>query len=721
MKRPELLAPAGCKEAFYAAIEAGCDAVYIGGHSFGARAFASNFSDEEIVECIRYAHLYGVKVYVTVNTIVYENEVESFLKYISFLHQNNVDAIIIQDLGMFDLVRRVYPNLELHASTQMHVHNLNGVKLLEKLGVKRVVLARETGFETLKEIRKNTNLELEIFVHGALCISYSGQCLMSSLIGKRSGNRGMCAGTCRQRYNLIDETGKKYNENEYLLSTKDLNVLENIGKLIELGIDSFKIEGRMKRPEYVYLVTKIYRKAIDNYLRYGETLITDEDILELKKIYNRDFTLGYLFSNDIINQYRPNHLGIKIGKVIDINKNKVFIKLEDNLSNGDGIRILNKNEDIGLTITEMFIGNNKVKNAYKKDVITLKNISFNINDVVVKTTDKKQLDEINRQILLKSRKREITGKVIVKVNNNLEMLVSDGKIDVSYKSDYIVEKGLTKPLTKELIEKQITKTNDTPYIFKSLETETDNVSFVPNSKLNELRRNALDLLSEKRLEKKEYKEGNYSIELPDFRETKEINILLRNKETYDKIKNKSFHNLYLLEKEFNEINDDRKVLKLERVINENKVYECPALVSELGSIKKGCYTDFSFNVVNSYTVAFLHSLGAERITLSHELDDEQIKLLTSEYRNRYGKEPNLELIIYGKEEMMVSKFNLIKNLPNNHKYYLQDRFKNKYPINVNNNIMTIFNNKEKNMTDLNKYYDMGINYLRYEILDENDI
>lgn len=717
MKKPELLSPAGDIASFYAAIEAGCDAVYIGGYAFGARAFASNFSDEEIIECIKYAHIYGVKVYITVNTIIYEEEVPIFLNYVDFLHRNGVDAIIIQDLGMFDLVRKTYPNLELHASTQMHIHNLSGVKFLENLGIKRVVLARETSIQDLKKMRENINLELEIFVHGALCVSYSGQCLMSSLIGGRSGNRGQCAGTCRQKYNLIDDENKKYNKDEYLLSTKDLNTLGHLGQLIDLGIDSFKIEGRMKRPEYVYLVTSIYRKAIDNYLKYKKTLITDEDIQNLKKIYNRDFTSGYLFSNNIINQYRPNHLGINIGKVIDVKNNKIKIKLNNSLQSGDGIRILNKKDDIGLTVTEMFINERQVKEACSKDIITIRNVSCDIGDTVIKTTDKRQLDEIDKKIKLGKRKVQITGKVIVKVNSPLEIFVFDGQNKVNYKDEFVVQKGLTKPLTKELIEKQIVKTNDTPYTFENLEIETDNMSFVPNFKLNEIRRKVLSLLSDERLKVKYYIKGNYDINVPDFDKVNDINILIRNKELYEKIKDKKFHNLYVSEKDFKEIEDTRKILKLERVINNKKYYNKPILVSELGSISKGCFIDFSFNVVNSYTVAFLHSIGVERITLSQELDDSKIKSLIDAYIQRYHKRPNLELIIYGREEMMVSKFNLIKNLPNK-RYYLQDRFKNKYPIIVYNDIMTILNNKPKDLKNINKYYDMGINYLRYELFDE---
>ena len=215
MKKVELLAPAGNVNSLKAAVMAGCDAVYLGGSHYGARAFSKNFDNNEIIEAIKYCHLYGVKVYVTVNTLIYENEVDSFLEYIEFLHKNNVDAVIIQDFGMFDLVRKTFPNLELHASTQMHIHNLDGTQLMEKLGMKRVVLARETSIDEIKYIKENSNIELEIFIHGALCISYSGQCLMSSLIGGRSGNRGACAGSCRLKYDVIDYNGNKLNKGDY--------------------------------------------------------------------------------------------------------------------------------------------------------------------------------------------------------------------------------------------------------------------------------------------------------------------------------------------------------------------------------------------------------------------------------------------------------------------------------------------------------------------------
>lgn len=722
MKKPELLAPAGNMDAFLAAIEAGADAIYIGGYTFGARAFANNFSDDEIIKCINYAHLYGVKVYITVNTIVYEKEVDLFLNYIDFLHRNNVDAIIIQDLGMFDLVRKVYPNLELHASTQMHIHNLNGVLNLQKWGAKRVVMARETSYEKLKEIKKHTSIELEVFVHGALCVSYSGQCLMSSLIGGRSGNRGKCAGTCRQQYNLIDDNEKKYNEDSYLLSTRDLNTLEDIGKLIELGIDSFKIEGRMKRAEYVYLVVNIYRKAIDNYLKYKETRITENDILELKKIYNRKFTKGYLFNDkNIMNTYRPNHLGIKIGKVIKKDKNSIYIKLNNKLINGDGIRFLNKVEDDGLIISQMYINKQKVISAKENDVIEIKgNINCDNGATVIKTTDKEQMDKLNNLINKRTRKVSINGKVIVKQDEFMKITLNDGKNEVTFISDEKPQLATNKPLMKEDIEKQIKKINDTVYTFRNLEIYTDNKSFVPLSKLNEIRREAIELLDQKRLYNIEYKKCSYNIDLPNFNTVNKENILIRNKDMYNKIKSKKFNELYLPDYLYNVINDDRKVLKLSRVQNENRKYDIPVLVGEIGSIIKDCYTDFSFNVVNSYTVAFLHSIGVNRVTLSQELNDEEIKELIDAYIKRYQKNPNLELIVYGREEMMISKYNILKNLNNHNNYFLMDKYKNRMPILVNNDIMTIFNYNIRDKKDKFKYFNMGINYVRYEYLDEKE-
>lgn len=298
MKKIELLAPAGDISCLKAAINAGCDAVYLAGKLFGARAFVNNFRDDELIYAIKYAHLYGVKVYLTVNTIIYEREVEKFINYIRFVHKNNIDAVIIQDLGMLDLVRKKFPNLEVHASTQMHIHNYEGALFAKKMGIKRVVIARETKLDVIKKIKDNIDIELECFIHGALCVSYSGQCLMSSLIGNRSGNRGTCAQCCRKSYDLYDENNNKLNKDKYLLSMKDLCTLDNIDKIISSGVDSLKIEGRAKRPAYVYLVVSIYRKVIDEYYKTGKLNIDDKYIIELKKMFNRCFTKGFVLNEE---------------------------------------------------------------------------------------------------------------------------------------------------------------------------------------------------------------------------------------------------------------------------------------------------------------------------------------------------------------------------------------------------------------------------------------
>jgi len=371
----ELLSPAGNMECLKAAINAGCDAVYLGGSAFGARAFSKNFSNDEIITAINYAHLYGVKVYVTMNTLVYENETEDFLNYVEFLHKHNVDAIILQDFGMFDLVRKTFPNLELHASTQKHIHNQDGTKLMEKLGMKRVVLARETSIDEIKKIKENSNIDLEIFIHGALCISYSGQCLMSSLIGGRSGNRGTCAGSCRLKYDIINAQGKKLNDGAYPLSTKDLNTLKHLEDLIKVGVKSLKIEGRMKSKEYVYMATSIYRQAIDSYYQTGKISFNEANLLKLKKIFNRQYTKGFLNNaknHEIIGDHRPNHQGVPIGKIIDYQKGIAKIKLTDTVTIGSGLRVIEKKEDVGITINNFYINNHLVKVAHKNDIISIK-------------------------------------------------------------------------------------------------------------------------------------------------------------------------------------------------------------------------------------------------------------------------------------------------------------------------------------------------------------
>lgn len=731
MEKIELLAPAGNMNGLKSAISAGADAVYIGGYAYSARGYAENFSNEEIIEAINYAHLYGVKVYVTVNTLVYDNEVETFINYIDFLHTHNVDAIIIQDLGMFDLIRKMYPNLEIHASTQMHIHNVEGAKFAKKYGMKRVVLARETSIEMIREIKKNVDIDLEVFCHGALCVSYSGQCLMSSLIGGRSGNRGVCAGTCRLPYDLVDNHLNKINNDKYLLSMKDLNTVKYIGELIKSGVTSLKIEGRMKREEYIYLVVSIYRKAIDSFYSKGRVLLDDNDLLNLKKIYNRMFTKGFLFNEEnknVINQFRPNHQGIKIGEVIKIKENFVFIKLSENIKKGDGIRFINKREDVGLQLNYIYKNNKLVNDAQKGEIVSIKiKNKLSIGDTVLKTTDIVQLNNIKESLKLNLRKVKINCSFIAKKNKPMVIILSDLKNKVELQSDSIVTIAKTSPISYEQVYRQINKLGNTIYEIEKLEIDIDNNVFISIKDLNELRRKAIKELDELRKYKIPYKKNNYNIELSNFEKENNINYYINSKKQYENIKNKKISNIYIDDINlFNELkNDSRVIFKLPRVMNSFKKYDNTVLVGEIGSINyyNDIITDFSLNVTNSYTVAFLHSVGVKKITLSYELDFNKIDTLIKNYVNRYKSNPNLEVILYGYQELMVSKFKLLSMYDKKgNDFYLEDRYNKLYNIREKDDLMYIYNNKEKNELNYMKdYFNIGINNIRINILNDEEL
>lgn len=722
MKKPELLAPVGSKDALVAAINAGCDAVYLSGYSFGARNFAPNFDDNELKEAIDTCHVYGVKVYVTVNTLIKENEVTRFMNYIDFLHQNNVDAIIIQDLGMLDLVKKTYPNLEIHASTQMHIHNLEGVKICEKLGITRVVLARETSIKDIKTIKENTNIDIEVFVHGALCISYSGQCLMSSLIGGRSGNRGMCAGTCRLPFDVLDNNNHKLNKNNYPLSTKDLYTLNNIDKLIESGIDSFKIEGRMKRAEYVYLVVSMYRKAIDSYIETGKVNINEKDIKELKKVFNRNFTNGFLFNEDnnkITNDYRPNHLGVPLGKVIYVSKNLIKIKLDDEINIGDGIRFVDN--DYGFIVTNIFVNNNKVKEAKKGDIITLRvSKRVTLNSLVSKTTDIKQLNSLKENIRNINKKIKINMNIKLKIGSNINLVVSDGINQVEVKG-MGVTKAINSPLTDELIKKQLSKLGSTPFILNEIIIDKDNDIYINNKDLNDVRRMAIEKLIEKRKYKTNYVKKDVIFSAPLINNKKEVTILLEDSKLYDQAKKLPVDKIYTDDKNLFNNADDRLILKIPRV-NYNYIgYNNPVMIGEIGSLnyKNIDASDFSLNVTNSYTVCFLHNLGIKKVTLSYELTIDEIKEIINNYKERYHCNPNLELIVYGKQEMMISKFSLNK-LYKKEELFLKDRYNKLYPVKEKNEFMYIYNCNNLDIK-IDNLYNIGINSIRFNIYDSKDI
>lgn len=725
MKKPEILAPAGTMESLIAAIEAGCDAVYIGGYSFGARSFAGNFSLEEMKEAIEYAHIYGVKIYVTVNTICYESETSRFLDYIDYLVSINVDALIIQDLGMTDVIRKTYPKLELHASTQMNIHSIESLKFVKSLGIKRAVIAREISIDEIKEMKKNVDIELEVFAHGALCISYSGLCLMSSMIGGRSGNRGACAGSCRQKYSLI----RKDNNNEeiikdeaYLLSMKDLNTIFKIDELVDSKIDSLKIEGRMKRPSYVFAVVRLYKEVIDKYIETGIIEVNKDRLKDLEVMFSRIYTNGFLFNEDrtnITDTFRPNHKGIPVGVVTRVNGDFVTIKLSDKVSIHDGIRIIDK-KDIGLNLNVFTNNNNIVKFASKNDEIVVKlHDRPSVGSKVVKTTDYSKIKEINDLIKEGKRKVNIECNIKIEINKSVILTVTDNINTVVVKSEKIVNKANSKPITNEMIKEKLNKLGNTVYIFNNIKIENNEDSFFPIGILNNLRREAIEELTKKRLYRKKLKKQQFEVEAPNVEIESGINLSVKDESLYKKVSKYPFDNIYYLS--LNEEIDKKRVRYLP-VMRKQLTIKDNSIIGELGSINKAnnLIMDNTVPVVNSYTLAFLHNMGIKRVTLSYELTYEQIEELLDGYKNRYGKNPNVELVIYGKEEIMFTKNSFYKENHNLNNYYLKDRFNNNYPIIFYNDGMIIYNYKSRNL-DILKYKKLGINTFRIQIINDSEI
>lgn len=485
MHRPELLAPVGSKEALIAAIDNGADAVYFGGELFSARQFASNFTKEELEWAIDCSHMRGVKAYVTVNTLVKDIELERAGKYLQFLCNAGADAVIVQDIGILRLLREQLPALPVHASTQMTIRNIDGVKFLQELGVKRVVLAREMSLDEIRDIKSQTSIEIENFIHGALCFSYSGQCLLSSMIGGRSGNRGYCAQPCRKKYMSGEIEG-------YLLSPRDLNISEHTGALIDSGIDSFKIEGRMKRPEYVAGAVRVYRKLIDRYLDAPEDFrVSEDEKYTLLQLFNREFTTGYFFGNPgsrLMSRKYPHNRGTELGKVIgyDERTKLVSISLKAPLRIGDGIGIGNR--ETGITVRNIYIVKKMEAEASAGSSVT---IPFDIKaaqgETVFKTYDSRLMASLKTRNI---KKIPIKMTFYAKIGENLCLLVGDGENEVKI-SGNIINPARTKPVSRSSIAEQLIKLGGTIFEAKEVHIELDKNTFIPVSELNSIRRQAI--------------------------------------------------------------------------------------------------------------------------------------------------------------------------------------------------------------------------------------
>ena len=714
--KKELLAPAGDFDTLKQAIHNGADAVYLGGKKFGARKFAPNFDNEEMVNAIKYAHLYGVKVYVTVNTIIYEDEIDECLEYIKFLHENHVDAVIMQDIGMIKIVRKVLPNLDIHVSTQAHTHNNEQIKLLETLGVTRVVVAREMSIEEINQL--NTNLEIEAFIHGALCVCYSGQCLFSSLLLNRSGNRGACAGICRLPFTLMENDKKIHTDGKYLLSTKELNTMNHINELLSSNITSFKIEGRMKGGTTIGFITRLYRNLIDHYLNGEKVVLTEEEKNKLLVLFNREYTVGYIFNQkDIMNIDSPNHIGIKLGKVVDVTPKKIKIELGNDLNQEDGIRFIESK--LGMMTNFIYDKkDNLISGGKKGDIIYLDNkIGLTTKDNVNKTIDSKLLKELEN-----ISEKKINIDISVSINsNNFLLTITDG-INTITKNENIVEEAKGNGTSKERIIEQLSKLGNTPFSIKNIEIslDKDNI-FIPISKLNEIRRNIIDeLISIRENSGKEVIINKKDVEeIKEENSSRKLSVLVRNKEQLEAALSEKVDYIYVTDEElYNSYPNSNIYLRLSRVINKFNDYENKRLlVGEMGSINKyknknEIVGDYYLNVVNTSYINYLRNLGLSRITLSIENDIDKIKSIVDTCGNS-----NLEVIVYGRIEVMIMKYSPFNKfeLNKNNSYSLRDRNNEDYRIIEDNGLTHIFYYKNHIISDENIEELKKLNIINYRL------
>lgn len=762
--RPEILAPAGSMEAMKAAVHAGADAVYLGGDKFGARAYASNFDGTALLEAIEYCHLYGVKVYLTINTLFRNEEICELSKYLMPLYKAGLDAVIVQDFGVMNYVHQYFPDLPIHASTQMTIMTNYAYDVIRDYGVTRIVPARELSIAEITDLKKGKYIpEVEVFVQGALCYCYSGQCLMSSMIGGRSGNRGRCAQTCRLPYSLEGEDGKRVKyAGDYLLSPKDLCGLEAIPELVKGGVDSFKIEGRMKRPEYVAVCVRAYRQLLDAWYegRFSEQLVQKYKA-EMAAVFNRGgFTDGYYNQKngkDMMSTEHPGNDGVEIGNIVSVQKNKISIRLEKDIYKGDILVLLNAQDEITLTSNmdgkknQTIVLNapkaQKICSGQKVNRISLNPLMRELEEYITKEPE----------VSLKGTIQLFTEQL---ATLSLELVLKGEKYSCVYTGER-VEAASAKPLTKEIVGDKIEKTGNTRYLFEQLTIDISDNAFYSLKALKDLRRNAIAQLESVILEtfrRKELTVSNREMNSTIFEScVSDIfpkmqvtdTVMVSSKEQYRIVKeydcfdwvyfDMQFFSEEYLKSVWKQPAKHQYAIVLPPIMRKKYQKDVEQMVcyimehhpdvgvvvrniDELALLyslefKGKVITDYSVYAMNDYSAAFIRNMLPDaRITLPVELNAHQIKTL--HYTNR-----NCEQVVYGYQQLMVSAQclqNTVRGCDKKEaKFILKDRYlKNffissvcKYCYNlIYNGIPTVLfdlvNAKEKNTVSNRLHFTM---------------
>ena len=755
MRIPELLAPVGSMEHLKVAINAGASSVYLSGKNYGARKFAKNFTLDEIAEAVNMAHMHNVKVYVTVNTLIKQDELENVVNYLSRLYAIGVDAVLVQDLGLVELINKHLPDLKIHASTQMACENQLKLDYLESKGIKRVVLPREMKKEEIKSLK--TNMELEIFAHGALCYSYSGQCLLSSFKGGRSGNRGTCAQPCRQKYKI-----QGIKKEDYYLSPCDLSLFNQLKEISEMNISCIKIEGRMRSKEYLAIVVSNYRKAL-NKLKSRKEMKSEE----ISLVFNRGFIEGK-FNNNTKRSIRAGHIGLKIGKVISGKKNQIAIRLYDSIMNipqkGDGLLIVKKNKDYGLEISQNPIittlnhfkkGKNKqIKDLTRPDKVLIvkkvwqnKKSDFDLNDSAVYLTKRHELAKKAKEIENKG-SSYVKSKLILTFSLKNKFPLLKGRltlanrkvIECELRGNAPFEKPIKKSVDVDTIKKQLSKVDNYPFEITQININYDGTLFIPISKINELRRNLFKALENEVMNTytHKYKKINLNLEEKEpLQNQPKISFYTNNLNHLEAIENvervyleippqddslnvneSSGYNLnYMINflKEAYEISygkDYELIWKWPDIAHDNLI---KALHKVRGILNKmhcnipimsncfnGEYGPYSMNITNNESINSLENYKV--LTISPELRKRDLEEII-----KYCKNPNkIEIIVQGSIELMKTRYPLLyKNeLKQDYENYLIDSKNNRFAIHksLSGEELIIFSDSELSLID-------EINYL----------
>lgn len=712
--RPEILAPAGSMEALKAAVHAGADAVYLGGDKFGARAYADNFDSAALIEAIEYCHLYGVKVYLTINTLFRNEEILELADYLKPLYLAGLDAVIVQDFGVMKYVHNVFPDLVIHASTQMTITTGYAYHVLKEYGVTRIVPARELSINEIASLKnEECEPEIEVFVQGALCYCYSGQCLMSSMLGGRSGNRGRCAQTCRLPYSLYDnQENQIQSKGEYLLSPKDLCGLEAIPQLIQAGVDSFKIEGRMKRPEYVAVCVRAYRTLVDAWYDHSfSDALVNKYKTEMAEVFNRGgFTEGYYNQKNgksMMSTVYPGNIGAAVGNVVSIHRNQISIQLKADIHKGD-ILVLEETKD-DVTLTSNVDGN-------KGDIITLnapKTHQLHKGQVVRRMSNRLLMDEL--QCFVEDKKKvslkgELQLKTGAPASLSLNVTLKDRVFTCTVFGD-VVEAATKTPLSVDTVREKISKTGNTRYQFEELKISISDEAFYPLKSLKDIRRNAIEQLEQQIIEKDRRnvsticEASHIASTLPLSCSNKHhVVAMVSNHSQYEILQRYDCFDCIYLELQYFEFDEIKMLLKqnknqslavvLPPVLRKRYQNEITELltfimdndiksgivvrnIDELALLKYCDYTgpviaDYSLYVMNNWSVAFVRNVFPEaKLTLPVELNEHQIQTMDFD-SNQF------EMVVYGYQQLMISAqcLQLTTNQCNgkNNKSIMRDRY-----------------------------------------------